>query len=42
MMPNTGETNMKAMRRIATFLRRKIALTPEQATLLASVKFPCC
>lgn len=33
---------MKALRKIATRLRRKLALTPEQADHLATVKFPCC
>lgn len=33
---------MKALGRIATRLRRKWALTPEQAEVLATIKFPCC
>lgn len=33
---------MKILRRIATRLRRKMALTPEQAEQLATIKFPCC
>lgn len=33
------------MNKIRTFigrLRRKLAMTPEQAETLASIKFPCC
>lgn len=33
---------MTTLRRIAERLRRKIALTPEQAEQLAAIKFPCC
>ncbi len=33
---------MKAIRKIAARLRRKFALTPEQADHLATIKFPCC
>lgn len=27
---------------ILSYLRKKIALKPEQAELLAKIKFPCC
>lgn len=33
---------MKTLKKIATRLRRRWALTPEQAERLATVKFPCC
>lgn len=33
---------MKRLKRIAALWRRKLALTPEQAEHLASLKFPCC
>lgn len=33
---------MKTLKRITARLRRKAALTPEQAEILASIKFPCC
>jgi len=33
---------MKTLKRIAKRFRRKIALTPEQVDLLATIKFPCC
>lgn len=33
---------MKTLRTFAKGLRRKWALTPEQAEHLAAIKFPCC
>ena len=33
---------MKTLKQIMTRFRREIALTPEQAKLLATIKFPCC
>lgn len=33
---------MKTLGRITGYLRRKCALDPEQAEVLASIKFPCC
>lgn len=33
---------MKTIRTWISNLRRKAALTPEQADQLASIKFPCC
>lgn len=33
---------MKTLKRIATRLRRKWALTLEKAEVLATIKFPCC
>lgn len=33
---------MKKLWRALTVLRRKTALTPEQAEQLAQIKFPCC
>lgn len=33
---------MKTLRHAAARLRRKLALTPEQAEQLATIKFPCC
>jgi len=33
---------MRKLKAIIARLRRKYALTPEQAETLASIKFPCC
>lgn len=33
---------MKALKKMAHRLRRKWALTPDQAEVLAAIKFPCC
>lgn len=33
---------MNTLRKIAARLRRKLALTSEQADLIATIKFPCC
>ena len=33
---------MKIFKTLAARLRRKFALTPEQANQLATIKFPCC
>lgn len=33
---------MKSLRRIVARWRGKAALSPEQAELLATIKFPCC
>ena len=33
---------MKTLFEITIRLRRKFALTPEQADLIATIKFPCC
>ncbi len=33
---------MKRLTQIIAHLRRKSALTPEQADHLATIKFPCC
>jgi hypothetical protein len=33
---------MKKLKKIAARMRRKWALTPEQADHLATIKFPCC
>lgn len=33
---------MKMLQRLVTRLRRRLALTPEQAEHLATIKFPCC
>lgn len=33
---------MKILQRLAVRLRRRVALTPEQAEHLATIKFPCC
>jgi hypothetical protein len=33
---------MKQLWKKLTLLRRKAALTPEQADQLAQIKFPCC
>ena len=33
---------MKAFLTLALRWRRKLALSPEQAELLATIKFPCC
>ncbi|PJI85370.1 hypothetical protein BC777_3372 [Yoonia maricola] len=33
---------MKTLKQIIMRLRRKAALTPEQAEILATIKFPCC
>ena len=33
---------MKTLKSFAIRLRRKWALTPEQAEVLATIKFPCC
>lgn len=33
---------MRQLKTIITRLRRKMALTPEQAATLATIKFPCC
>lgn len=33
---------MKKIREIAAHLRQKLALTPEQADHMATIKFPCC
>ena len=33
---------MKILKRMLHGLRRKLAVTPEQAEHLATIKFPCC
>ena len=33
---------MRTFQRLTARLRRKLALTPEQAEQLATIKFPCC
>lgn len=33
---------MKILQRLVARLRQRLALTPEQAEHLATIKFPCC
>lgn len=33
---------MKVIRELVAHLRRKLALTPEQADHMTTIKFPCC
>ncbi len=33
---------MKTLKRLVAHLRRRLALTPEQAEQLARIKHPCC
>jgi len=33
---------MEKLKSIFTHMQRKLALTPEQAETLATIKFPCC